>query len=76
MPASASVRCPPLGVVDMKRMDVPLGIVVAGVVLMIGCRVITWWPGVILGAALILGVLVVAAARRLQGPGGEERSAD
>jgi hypothetical protein len=54
-----------LGVVSMKqKLDVPLGIVVVGVVLMIGCRLIVWWPGVILGAALILGVLVPAAARR------------
>jgi hypothetical protein len=54
-----------LGVVDMKqKLDVPLGIVVVGVVLMIGCRLLVWWPGVILGAALILGVLVPAAARR------------
>ncbi|MFJ1653686.1 hypothetical protein ACIOC2_20310 [Streptomyces sp. NPDC088337] len=50
----------------MKRADASLGIVVAGVVLMIGCRAITWWPGVIAGAAMILGVLVmkVAAKRR------------
>ncbi|MFE4697274.1 hypothetical protein ACFRIC_09290 [Streptomyces sp. NPDC056738] len=48
----------------MKKTDVPLGIVVVGLVLMIGCRLITWWPGVILGAALILGVLVPAAAKR------------
>jgi hypothetical protein len=47
-----------------QRMDVPLGIVVAGLVLMIGCRLITWWPGVFLGAAVILGVLVSAAAKR------------
>jgi multisubunit Na+/H+ antiporter MnhG subunit len=54
-----------LGVVGMKqKLDVPLGIVVVGVVLMIGCRLIVWWPGVILGAALILGVLVPVAARR------------
>jgi hypothetical protein len=53
-----------LGVVTVKKMDVSLGIVVVGVVLMIGCRLIVWWPGVILGAALILGVLVPAAARR------------
>jgi hypothetical protein len=54
-----------LGVVSMKqKLDVPLGLVVVGVVLMIGCRLIVWWPGVILGAALILGVLVPVAARR------------
>jgi predicted anti-sigma-YlaC factor YlaD len=47
-----------------QKLDVPLGIVVVGVVLMIGCRLVVWWPGVILGAALILGVLVPAAARR------------
>ncbi|MFF4536556.1 hypothetical protein [Streptomyces aureus] len=47
-----------------QKLDVPLGIVVVGVVLMIGCRLIVWWPGVILGAALILGVLVPAAAKR------------
>lgn len=47
-----------------QKLDVPLGIVVVGVVLMIGCRLIAWWPGVILGAALILGVLVPVAARR------------
>ena len=59
------VLCPALGVVSVKRMDLPLGIVVVGVVLMIGCRIIVWWPGVIIGAALILGVLVTAAHRRL-----------
>ncbi|MDX3748718.1 hypothetical protein [Streptomyces sp. AK08-02] len=50
----------------MKRqqIDVPLAVVVAGVVLIIGCRLITWWPGVIVGAAVILGVLVSAAANR------------
>ncbi|MEU7384028.1 hypothetical protein AB0A91_29385 [Streptomyces sp. NPDC042207] len=53
----------------MKRADASLGIVVAGVVLMIGCRAITWWPCVILGAAMILGVLVMkAAGRRNRGP--------
>ncbi|MFJ8027440.1 hypothetical protein [Streptomyces sp. NPDC096311] len=50
--------------VDMKKLDVPLGIVVAGLVLMIGCRLITWWPGVIVGAAVILGVLASAAMKR------------
>jgi predicted anti-sigma-YlaC factor YlaD len=50
----------------MKRMDIPLGIVAAGVVLMIGCRIIVWWPGVIVGAALILAVLVPAAASRMR----------
>jgi predicted anti-sigma-YlaC factor YlaD len=45
-------------------MDVPLGVVVAGLVLLIGCRLIKWWPGVIVGAALILGVLVSAAMKR------------
>jgi len=52
-----------------QKLDVPLGIVVVGVVLMIGCRLIVWWPGVILGAALILGVLVPVAARRHQRSG-------
>jgi hypothetical protein len=47
-----------------QKLDVPLGIVVAGVVLMIGCRLITWWPGVIVGAALILGVLASVAVKR------------
>ena len=47
-----------------KRMDVPLGVVVAGLVLLIGCRLIKWWPGVIVGAALILGVLAMAAMKR------------
>jgi hypothetical protein len=47
-----------------QRMDVPLGIVVAGLVLMIGCRLITWWPGVIVGAAMTLGVLASAAMKR------------
>ncbi|MFH9977931.1 hypothetical protein ACH4ND_01460 [Streptomyces sp. NPDC017179] len=52
----------------MKRADASLGIVVAGVVLVIGCRLITWWPGVVLGAAMILGVLVMkAAGRRREG---------
>lgn len=53
-----------LGVVSVKKADVPLGLVVAGLVLMIGCRLITWWPGVIVGAALILGVLASAAMKR------------
>ncbi|MGJ5898562.1 hypothetical protein ACSCBZ_42490 [Streptomyces niveiscabiei] len=44
--------------------DASVGIVVAGLVLIIGCRLITWWPGVILGAALILGVLASAAMQR------------
>ncbi|MFJ2737683.1 hypothetical protein [Streptomyces sp. NPDC087317] len=48
----------------MKRADASLGIVVAGVVLMLGCRAITWWPGVIAGAAMILGVLVMKAVGR------------
>lgn len=62
---SPPLPCPTLGVVQMgKRMDVPLGVVVAGLVLMIGCRLITWWPGVIVGAALILGVLAAAAMKR------------
>jgi hypothetical protein len=47
-----------------QKLDVPLGIVVAGVVLIIGCRLVTWWPGVILGAAMILGVLAAAAVKR------------
>jgi predicted anti-sigma-YlaC factor YlaD len=55
-----------LGVVSVKA-DVPLGIVVAGVVLMIGCRLITWWPGVIVGAAMILGVLASTALQRRAG---------
>ncbi|WP_158691128.1 hypothetical protein [Streptomyces sp. 351MFTsu5.1] len=50
----------------MEKPDVRLGIVVAGLVLMIGCRIIVWWPGVIVGAALILGVLVMEGARRLR----------
>jgi hypothetical protein len=54
-----------LGVVTVKqKLDVPLGIVVVGLVLAIGCRMITWWPGVILGAAMILGVLVPAGLKR------------
>ncbi|MGW5126694.1 hypothetical protein ACWEQ7_22090 [Streptomyces sp. NPDC004069] len=64
-----SVPCADLGVVLMKRADASLGIVVAGVVLIIGCRLITWWPGVILGAAMVLGVLVMkAAGRKSRGP--------
>ncbi|MFJ8109974.1 hypothetical protein [Streptomyces sp. NPDC096132] len=47
-----------------QKLDVPLGIVVAGLVLLIGSRLITWWPGVILGAAMILGVLASAAVKR------------
>jgi predicted anti-sigma-YlaC factor YlaD len=56
-----------LGVVQMKKADAPLGIVVAGLVLMVGCRLITWWPGVILGAAMVLGVLASAAMKRRPG---------
>lgn len=62
--AVLSVACPVLGVVCVKKVDVPLGIVVVGVVLMIGCRLVTWWPGVIIGAALVLGVLVSSAYQR------------
>lgn len=58
-----------------QKLDVPLGIVVVGVVLLIGCRLIVWWPGVILGAALILGVLVPAAATRLRRSGVEQGEA-
>jgi hypothetical protein len=55
-----------LGVVSVGKPDVRLGIVAAGVVLIVGCRLVTWWPGVIVGAALIVGVLVpeVAAKRK------------
>jgi hypothetical protein len=54
-----------LGVVSVRqKLDVPLGIVVVGLALMIGCRLVTWWPGVILGAAMILGVLASAAVKR------------
>jgi predicted anti-sigma-YlaC factor YlaD len=49
-----------------QKLDVPLGIVVAGLVLMVGCRLITWWPGVIAGAAMIAGVLVSLALKRRQ----------
>jgi len=55
-----------LGVVSVEKPDVRFGIVVAGLVLMVGCRIVTWWPGVIVGAALVLGVLVPAAAKRMQ----------
>ncbi|MCX4886056.1 hypothetical protein [Streptomyces sp. NBC_00847] len=48
----------------MGKQDARTGIVVAGLVLMVGCRLIVWWPGVIVGAALVLGVLVPAVARR------------
>ncbi|MEV6696240.1 hypothetical protein AB0M68_03630 [Streptomyces sp. NPDC051453] len=51
------------------KADATLGIVVAGVVLMIGCRLITWWPGVIVGAAMILGALASVAVKRRQGGG-------
>jgi hypothetical protein len=53
-----------LGVVRVKKPDVRLGLVVVGVVLIVGCRLITWWPGVIVGAAVVLGVLVPEAAKR------------
>jgi hypothetical protein len=56
-----------LGVVNVK-VDAPLGAVVAGVVLIIGCRLITWWPGVIVGAALVLGTLASTARQRRTGP--------
>ena len=49
-----------------QKLDAPLGIVVAGLVLMIGCRLIVWWPGVILGAAMILGVLASEALKRMR----------
>ncbi|MET8982125.1 hypothetical protein ABZX85_41735 [Streptomyces sp. NPDC004539] len=47
-----------------QKLDASVGIVVAGLVLAIGSRLITWWPGVILGAAMAAGVLVSAALRR------------
>jgi Flp pilus assembly protein TadB len=57
-----------LGVVSVtQKLDVPLGIVVVGIALMVGGRMIMWVPGVIVGAALILGVLVSSAAKRRSG---------
>ncbi|MFR0351802.1 hypothetical protein [Streptomyces sediminimaris] len=50
----------------MEKPDARLGVVAAGVVLIIGCRMIMWWPGVIIGAAVVLGVLVPEAARWAQ----------
>ncbi|WP_159052398.1 hypothetical protein [Streptomyces longwoodensis] len=47
-----------------RKPDASLGIVVAGLVLLIGCRLITWWPGVIAGAALVLGVLAAVMVRQ------------
>jgi hypothetical protein len=57
-----------LGVVSVKQIDVPLGVVVAGLVLIIGCRLVTWWPGVIIGAALVLGAMASTARQRRTGP--------
>lgn len=64
MLTSGLVACAPWGVVTLKQMDTALGVVVVGVVLIIGCRLVTWWPGVIVGAALVLGVLVMSAHKR------------
>jgi hypothetical protein len=48
----------------MKRMDVPLGIVVAGLVMLVGCAIARWLPGMVIGGALILGVLAATARQR------------
>ncbi|MET8404457.1 hypothetical protein [Streptomyces sp900116325] len=46
----------------MKRLDAPLGIVAAGLVVAVGCRLAGWMPGVVLGAVIVLGGLAVAWA--------------
>ncbi|MFE9949303.1 hypothetical protein ACFYRJ_17430 [Streptomyces sp. NPDC005531] len=52
----------------MKRLDAPLGIVAAGLVVAVGCRVAGWMPGVVLGAVIVLGGLAVAwAGKRKRG---------
>ncbi|MEU3255847.1 hypothetical protein [Streptomyces sp. NPDC006997] len=47
-----------------QKLDASLGIVVSGLVVLIGSRLLTWWPGVIAGAAMILGALALVAVRR------------
>jgi len=59
-----SVRCRALGVVCMKRLSAPLGIVATGLFLAIGCRVAGWLPGVVLGAVIVLGGLAAEWAER------------
>ncbi|MFF3060877.1 hypothetical protein [Streptomyces sp. NPDC057909] len=53
-----------MGVVQMKRLDAPLGIVAAGLIVAVGCRVAGWMPGVVLGTAIVLGGLAVAWAAK------------
>ncbi|WP_187285134.1 hypothetical protein [Streptomyces sp. OR43] len=48
----------------MKRVTVPVGLVTAGLVVAIGCRVAGWLPGVVLGAAVVLVGLVLEWSER------------
>jgi hypothetical protein len=71
MTASSVVLCCALGVVSMKA-DVPLGIVVAALVVLVASAMGRWLPGIVLAAAVILGVLAATSRRRRSGPDPEE----
>lgn len=53
----------------MKRDDVMVGIVVAGLVLLIGCRLVNWVPGMVIGGAMVLCVLVASWSAKRAGRG-------
>ncbi|MEU8587452.1 hypothetical protein AB0C59_10670 [Streptomyces sp. NPDC048664] len=42
----------------MKAKGAPVGLVMSGVFVMIGCGIGGWYPGLAIGAALILGALL------------------
>lgn len=48
----------------MKRVDVPLGIVVAGLVLLVGSAVGKWLPGIVIGTAAVLGAMAASWQKR------------
>ena len=48
----------------MKRVDAPLGIVVAGLVLLVGSAAWKWLPGILLGTAAVLGAMAASWQKR------------
>jgi hypothetical protein len=50
------------------RADVPLGIVVAALVVLLASVVERWLPGIVLSSATTLGVLAATARQRRTGP--------
>ncbi|MFJ5973527.1 hypothetical protein [Streptomyces sp. NPDC093060] len=68
MAASASVRCPVLGVVSVK-VDAALGVFVVGLaVLMIGVVTDFTVIWIVLGGLLMLGAVAATARQRRTGP--------